>query len=148
MHAHQRPFREWYSLWDTTSAYPGESSTCDQTIDPVESSGPRSTSHGRMRSGRGFCGLTSPRSPLQALAIDPGSSDHQKKSIILIAWMESSTKEGRAGWPGVGFVGASSPNSCSFRAKQSWIQHPMSQLLWNHIWFLYGIGTVRNMGGR
>ena len=38
-----------------------------------------------MRSGRRFCGLTNPRSPLQALAIDPGLSDLQKKSIILIA---------------------------------------------------------------
>ena len=104
MHAQQRLSREWYSPWDTTSAYLGGSSTYNRT-DPAESSGPGSTSHGHMRSGRGFCELTNPRSPLQALAIDPGSSDHQKKSIILIAWMESSTKEGRAGWPGVGLWG-------------------------------------------
>ena len=89
-----------------------------------------------------------PRSPLQALAIDPESSDHQKKSIILTAWMKSSTRAGRTGWPRVDFVGASSPNSCSFQAKQSWIQQPMSRLLWNHIWFLYGIDAIRNIGGR
>ena len=35
-----KTFREWCGPSDTTSAYPGESSTRDQTIDPVECSGP------------------------------------------------------------------------------------------------------------
>ena len=54
----------------------------DRITDLAESSGPRSTSHGHMRSGRGFCGLMNPNSSLRALAIDPGSSDYRKKSII------------------------------------------------------------------
>ena len=84
-----------------------------------------------------------PHSPLQASAIDPGLSDRQKKSIVLIVSMKFSTRAGRAGWFRVDFVGASS--LCLSRAKQSWISQPLLRLLWNHIWFHYGIDAV---GGR
>ena len=130
MHAHQRLFREWCSPYGTASAYLGESSTCDQTIDPAESSEPRSTSHGHTRSGRGCCGLMIHHSLLPASTIEPWLSDHQKKSIILIVPTKFSTRVGRAGWFGVNFVRASSLNLCLFRAKQSWTQQPRSQHLW------------------
>ena len=59
----------------------GRQQTHHRATGSVESSGPRSTPHGYMRSGRWFCGWMDPRSPLQALAIDPGSSDHQRSNV-------------------------------------------------------------------
>ena len=103
MHAHQRLLREWRSPWDTTSAYPGESSTRHRTVDPVESGGPRSTSHGHEDEKRVLWTDESP-SPLQALANDPGLSDRQKRNM-LTASTKSPARAGRARWFGVDLVG-------------------------------------------
>ena len=46
-----------------------------------------------------------PRSPLQVLAVNPRSSDHRKKSIILIESMRFSTRVSREGWPRADIVG-------------------------------------------
>ena len=102
---HSRDCSESGAVHGMPRAHIRKSSTCDQTIDPVESNGPRSASHGYTRSGRGYRGLMNPHSPLQALAIDPGLSGRQKKSIVLIVSMKFSTRAGRAGWFGVDFVG-------------------------------------------
>ena len=91
------------------------------------------TSHGHLRSGRGCCGLTNPHSPLRALAIDLGLSNHQTKSIILTISTKFSTRAGRTGWFGVDFVGASSLNLCVFGVKQCWIQQPVTNVMEPHL---------------
>ena len=90
-----------------------------------------------------------PRSPLQALAIDPGSSDHQKKNINLIASVKFLTRAGRAGWSGADFVGASSLNPfVSGKAKLdsaayvTTIMEPHLDPLWNRRCEEYGRTVV------
>ena len=42
------------------------------------------------------------------MAIDPGLSDHQKKSVTQVVSVKFPTRVDRAGWFGTGFVGTSS----------------------------------------
>lgn len=124
---------------------PGGSSTCDQLIDPAKSSGPRSTSHGHMRSVRGCCGL-------QALAIGPGLSDRLRNSIILIASAKFSTRAGKARRLGGKFCGGARPGLVSIPGKvlrrrtASSEQMPRHLVRTRHAWSL--VRGVRVSGKR
>ena len=130
----QKPFIEWYSLWDTTSLFYKENSMCNQTTNLAKFSGPRSTSYGHIRGGRGCCGRTNLHSLLQALAIDPGLSENQKRSTTLPRLTKSSTRVGGARWFGVGsWKHRNRPCIHFWESEVEFSSLTMPRLLWNLI---------------
>ena len=118
---------------------------CNQNLNSLTASGPRSTSHGHMRSGRGCCGL-------QALAIGPGLSDRLRNSITLIASAKFSTRADKARRLGGKFCGGARPGFVSIPGKvlrcraASSEQMPRHLVHTRHAWSL--VRGVRVSGKR